>query len=42
MNRGEFFEWLDTCPSHKWEIITDGFGNTRILFTYKENEDEDV
>tara|TARA_R110002124_G_scaffold209332_1_gene375902 strand:- start:318 stop:443 length:126 start_codon:yes stop_codon:yes gene_type:complete len=40
MNRKEFFEWLNTCPSHKWEIITDEFGTTRILFTYEESEDE--
>ena len=20
MNRGELFKWLETCPSHKWEV----------------------
>ncbi len=39
MNREEFYEWLNTCPSHKWEIITDDLGETRILFTYQEDQD---
>ena len=20
MDEKEFFEWLETCPSHKWEV----------------------
>jgi hypothetical protein len=20
MNKKEFFEWLETCPTHKWEV----------------------
>ena len=39
MDRQEFFEWLETCPSHKWEIITDNFGVARVLFNFKEEED---
>ena len=23
MNRKEFFEWLETCPTHKWEVSWD-------------------
>ena len=41
MSREEFFEWLNTCPSHKWEIISDEFGNTRVLFIYDEEEDDE-
>ena len=26
MDRQEFFEWLETCPTHKWEI-NDEFGD---------------
>jgi len=41
MSRKEFFEWLNTYPSHKWEIISDEFGNTRVLFIYDEEEDDE-
>jgi hypothetical protein len=37
MNRQEFFEWLNTCPSHDWDIITDETGCTRIVFMYEED-----
>ena len=39
MNREEFFEWLDACPT-KWTLIQDDFGNTTIKFEYKENEND--
>tara|TARA_R110002060_G_scaffold56915_1_gene67203 strand:- start:186 stop:311 length:126 start_codon:yes stop_codon:yes gene_type:complete len=41
MSREEFFEWLNTCPSHKWEIISDEFGNTRVLFIHDEESEDD-
>ncbi len=41
MGRKEFFEWLNTCPSHKWEIISDEFGSTRILFIYDEESENE-
>jgi len=40
MNREEFFRWLETCPSHRWDILDD-FGNIRILFKVEEEEEED-
>jgi len=36
MTREEFYEWLDSCPSSEWEVITDDFGETKILFNYEE------
>jgi hypothetical protein len=26
MTRTEFFEWLNKCPTHKWEITADEYG----------------
>jgi hypothetical protein len=26
MDKKEFFEWLETCPTHKWEV-NDEFGD---------------
>ena len=40
MSREEFFAWLATCPSDKWEIINDDFGVTSIKFFYEEEGDE--
>jgi len=39
MNREELFEWLNTCPSHKWEITGDEFEYITITYKYKEEED---
>lgn len=41
MTRKEFFEWLDTCPSHKWGIVTDFYGKAVIYFQFTEEEEED-
>ena len=41
MDRKEFFEWLLTCPTHKWEIISDNFDYIRINFPIEENKDVD-
>lgn len=32
MDREEFFEWLSTCPSHKWEVVQDDNENVWISF----------
>ena len=29
--RQEFFEWLNTCPEHSWDVVHDE-GHVRILF----------
>ena len=48
MNRKEFFEWLDTCPTHKWEVNWDSTegedgkpasGVLRVSFPTHEEED---
>ena len=41
MTRKDFFEWLETCPTHKWEIIHDEYGHVVASFPAKE-EDEDA
>ena len=41
MTRKEFWEWLDTCPTHKWDILEDDVGHCRILFPMNEDEDEE-
>ena len=44
MDREDFFEWLNTCPSHKWEVIQDDAGHVWVAFShiweYDEDEDE--
>lgn len=41
MNREEFFEWLGTCPSHKWEVIQDDVGCVWVSFRNIEEYDDD-
>jgi len=41
MDRQEFFEWLETCPTHKWEVNDEGEGYIVVSFPtqeYEENE----
>ena len=40
MTREEFFEWLDTCPTHKWEVFADEYGNTVVSFPHEEEEED--
>jgi hypothetical protein len=41
MSREEFFEWLNTCPSHKWEVTADEWGYLHVVFKIvEEKEDE--
>ena len=43
MTRKEFFEWLETCPSHKWEVTTDEYEFVVVSFpTTEEEETEDA
>lgn len=42
MDRQEFFEWLETCPTHKWEI-NDEFGDIGagyIIVSFPTEEEE--
>ena len=45
MDKKEFFEWLETCPTHKWEVndeFGDGFGAGYIVVSFPtEEEDEE-
>ena len=41
MNREEFFEWLETCPTHKWDITFDEDGHVVVSFPTYEDEDEE-
>tara|TARA_R110001632_G_scaffold189912_1_gene310468 strand:- start:429 stop:587 length:159 start_codon:yes stop_codon:yes gene_type:complete len=43
MYRKEFFEWLDTCPTHKWNIAADEYDYVVITFpTYEDDDDEPI
>ena len=43
MEREEFFEWLNTCPCHKWEVVFDDAENLWVsfsnIFEYEEDDD---
>ena len=41
MNRKEFFEWLETCPTHKWNIAADENDHVVITFPTDENDEEE-
>ena len=41
MTRSEFFEWLDTCPTHKWDIVQIEGDYCRIIFPLGEDPEED-
>ena len=38
MDRKEFFEWLNTCPTHKFEIQFDMVGFIHVSFKVDEEE----
>ena len=40
MDRQEFWEWLATCPTHKYEA-TDDFGYVTVSFKVPEEEETD-
>ena len=42
MDRKEFFEWLDNCPTHKYEIQFDDDGYIHVAFKVGEDEEEDA
>ena len=41
MTREEFFDWLDTCPTPKWEISHDDYGHVVVSFPTEEIHEED-
>tara|TARA_R110000764_G_scaffold125950_1_gene213423 strand:+ start:1177 stop:1305 length:129 start_codon:yes stop_codon:yes gene_type:complete len=40
MTRKELFEWLATCPTHKWEITAAADGYVVVSFPTQEEEEE--
>ena len=41
MDRKEFFEWLETCPTHKYEIQFDDDGYIHVGFKVYDEEEEE-
>lgn len=41
MTREEFFEWMNTCPTHRWDIAQDEYGFVRIIFPINEEDEDD-
>jgi hypothetical protein len=40
MTREEFYEWLNTCPTHNWELTADEYGFVAVSFPTQEDEEE--
>jgi len=41
MNREEFWEWINTCKVHKYEIVNDDYGYVTITFKVEEESKND-
>jgi hypothetical protein len=44
MNTKEFYDWLETCPTHKWEV-NDEFGDIGagyIIVSFPTDEENDM
>tara|TARA_A100001015_G_C14936052_1_gene690511 strand:+ start:1175 stop:1309 length:135 start_codon:yes stop_codon:yes gene_type:complete len=39
MTREEFFNWLNTCPTHKWDIIEIEGEYCRVLFPIDDDKE---
>jgi hypothetical protein len=39
MNEKEFFEWLETCPTHKWEVNHAEEGGCMVIFRWCPDEE---
>ena len=42
MTRSEFFEWLDSCPSHEWQVQLDDHGYISVSFAVEETEETEM
>ena len=40
MDRKEFFEWLNTCPTHKFNITFEEYEFVTICFPVEDEDDE--
>lgn len=41
MNHDELMDWLESCPTHKWEIINTANEYVTVIFPVYEDEDFD-
>jgi hypothetical protein len=41
MTIDELAEWVDTCPTHKWEVITMTRDFVTVTFPIEEDEDDE-
>jgi hypothetical protein len=41
MNSKEFFAWLTTCPTHKYEVTVFEGDYCRVIFPVDDEEDEE-
>jgi len=41
MDRKEFFEWLNTCPTHKWNITFDDHAFVTVGFSVEDDDEDD-
>jgi|VirMetMinimDraft_7_1064189.scaffolds.fasta_scaffold147190_3 hypothetical protein len=42
MTSQEFSDWLDTCPTHKWEDVSIDDGYIRIIFPIETEEEDEI
>ena len=42
MDRKEFFEWLNTCPTHKFNITFEEHEFVTICFPVEDDEDDEA
>lgn len=40
MNRKELMEWLESCPTHKWEVTNEADDGIWVLFPINEEYEE--
>ena len=41
MTNEEFWQWMNTCPTHKWECVQHKNDYCRIIFPLDEEDDDD-
>ena len=41
MTSEEFYEWVDTCPTHKWEVIAQDNEYANVSFPIEEDEEDE-
>ena len=41
MTYNEMIEWLETCPTHHWEIVHEDEGHVRVLIRFEEERNDE-